>query len=78
MFTVSGILEEIQRSGDVPIGVGNTTLPSVKSWLAARLPIFYHNIGSISPSCPTLAKSKGVGLCLPQNLPRRCPHHGSI
>ncbi len=36
----------------------NTPLPSVKSWLAERLAIFYHNIGSISPSCPTLAKVK--------------------
>jgi hypothetical protein len=36
----------------------NTPLPSVKSWLAGRLAIFYHKIASKSSSCPTLAKVK--------------------
>jgi hypothetical protein len=36
----------------------NITLPSVKGWLADRLASFYHKRGSISPSCPTLAKKQ--------------------
>jgi len=36
--------------------VQNAPLPSVKSWLADRLPIVYHTIGFIAPSCPTLAR----------------------
>src|SRR5438876_5434863 len=50
------VIKEI-RSAFVLV-VQNAPLPSVKSWLAERLGIFYHKIALKSPSCPTLAKVK--------------------
>jgi hypothetical protein len=68
---IMGILRgKKNKTERVRIAVQNAPLPSDKSWLADRLASFYHKIGSISPSRPTLEElAKGVGLCLPQRFP---------
>jgi hypothetical protein len=59
-------VQEKNKAGVLLFAADNITLPSLtRCWLAERLGIIYHKTYRVSP-CPTLAKSKGVGLCLPQ------------
>jgi len=62
MFRVYLEVEQ-NKAGELLLRADNITLPSLtRRWLAERLAVLYHKSYPVS-TCPTLAKSKGVGLC---------------